>query len=98
VLAHRGAAKSVTKPCSRSAASNGPVVVNQHVVQQLAVGLAFNDQFPRRALQPVDGGLSEERIGQGGQPFNWNWHRFVWMDLPCWLGKRVPFHDPRFSR
>jgi hypothetical protein len=33
VLAHRGAAKSVTNPCSRSAAAHGPVVANLRVVQ-----------------------------------------------------------------
>jgi hypothetical protein len=35
----------------------------------LAVGLTFDNEFPRRALEPVDDGLSEERIGQSGQPF-----------------------------
>jgi hypothetical protein len=34
----------------------------------LAVGLTFDDQFPRCALEPVDGRLSKQWIGQGGQP------------------------------
>ena len=34
----------------------------------LAVGLALDDELPRGALQPVDGGLGEQRVGHDGQP------------------------------
>jgi hypothetical protein len=33
------------------------------------VGLAFDDEFPGGGLQPVDGGLGEQRLGERGQPF-----------------------------
>ncbi len=33
----------------------------------LAVGLALDDQFVGRALEPVDGGPSQERVGHLGQ-------------------------------
>lgn len=33
-----------------------------------AIGLAFDDQFPGRALEPVDGRLGQQRVGQHPQP------------------------------
>jgi hypothetical protein len=39
----------------------------------LAVGLAVEDEFVGGGLEPVDGGLGEERVGHECEPFNWNW-------------------------
>jgi len=33
-----------------------------------SVGLALDDEFPGGGLQPVDGGLGEQRVGERGQP------------------------------
>jgi hypothetical protein len=32
-------------------------------------------------LEPVDGGLSEQRVGHERQPFTWNWHTLLTVDL-----------------
>jgi len=64
--------------------------------QPEAVGSGLDDMGVEG--EPVNNGGDESGITNHLTPLNWNWHRFVWMDLPCWLGKRVPFHDPRFSR
>jgi hypothetical protein len=36
----------------------------------LAVGLALDDKLPSRALEPVDGGLGEQGVGEHAGPFN----------------------------
>jgi len=41
------------------------------------VGLSFDDEFVGGGGEPVDGGLGEQRVGHHGQPFNWNWLRFL---------------------
>jgi hypothetical protein len=47
----------------------------------LAIGLAFDDELPCGALQPVDCGLGEEGICHEAQPFTWNWLTFVSLDF-----------------
>ena len=44
----------------------------------MPVGRAIDDEGVRRAGEPVDSGLGEHRVGRHGEPFNWNWHTFVW--------------------
>jgi|ERR1035441_895708 hypothetical protein len=68
----RGAAKSVTKPCSRSAAANDPVMINQRGAQQQAAGriatTANEDQFRRLRER-------EAAIGRSRRPAFPNvWH------------------------
>ena len=44
------------------------------------IGLAFEDEFVGSGLQPVDGGLGEQRVRELAEPFIWNWHTFVDVD------------------
>jgi hypothetical protein len=37
----------------------------------LAVGLAVEDEFVGSGLEPVDRGLSQQRVGHQGEPLNW---------------------------
>jgi hypothetical protein len=48
--------------------------------------------------QAVEDGRGEYVVAEHLSPLTWNWHTFVRVDLPCWLGKRCAERGPRFSR
>ena len=52
----------------------------------MPVGLAVEDEFVGGGLEPVDGGLGEQRVGHQGQPFNWNWLKFLIAYLTLHMG------------
>ena len=62
---------------------------------------------PRRSLdvehhgvvhEPVEDGGGHHGIAEDLTPLIWNWHRFVWVDMPCLLGKYWSGGDPCFWR
>ena len=65
-------------------------------MEPVALALGLND--PAAMGEAVERGAGEAFGSEHLCPRNWNWHRFVWVDLPCWLGEDALFHGPRFSR
>jgi hypothetical protein len=35
--------------------------------------------------ESVDDRGGQSRVGEGGAPFNWDWHMFVWAQMRCEL-------------
>ena len=52
----------------------------------LAVGLALDDEFVGGALEAVDRGLGEQRVGHLGEELIWNWHTFDLTETGCEQG------------
>ena len=65
-------------------------------MESVALALGLDD--PAAMSEAVERGPGEAFGAEHLGPRNWNWHRFVWLDPPCWLGKGILFHGPRFSR
>ena len=57
------------------------------------MGCCFNDDVVGVGVSRVDGGLREEWVGGYGEPFNWDWHVFVWGQVRCVL---LILNCPRF--
>ncbi len=43
----------------------------------LAVGVAFDDELVAGGGEPVDGGLGQQLVVHGAEPFNWDWLTFL---------------------
>jgi EmrB/QacA subfamily drug resistance transporter len=75
----------------------GPTSPRVDVVLQPVAGSVDRDDVAV-VEQAVEDGRGEYVVAEHLSPLTWNWHTFVRVDLPCWLGKRCAERGPRFSR